>query len=361
MPNKDKSQKIVSKNVVIFTKTLWNEPPRLRHQLSKMLSSYGHTITFFEKTMFKPSKTKNYVKNIINLIRHYEFLHHQLKPFGILIKLNQLVVKYFIEKNTKSNDIDLIINFNYDYDFLKELFPDVRIVTIINDDFVAQAKPWMRNAIKMQLESTCRKSDVVFTVSYFLEEQLRNYTKNVQLLLPWADREYIEIKRNNPKKILIWGYITPRYDFSMIESVALTFPEYTINIIGGIHKSISSTLYKLLDKYKNIVYSTPKNLDDIDLNNYFVCFAPYNLSEETKAISITNKSFQVFARGLAMVNHGMPNFIEKSFIANCKNIKEVHSAIQECREGQIKYQIELKSFVNSNQEQDRYNVIKKIF
>ena len=53
MPNKDKSQKIVSKNVVIFTKTLWNEPPRLRHQLSKMLSSYGHTITFFEKIVSK--------------------------------------------------------------------------------------------------------------------------------------------------------------------------------------------------------------------------------------------------------------------------------------------------------------------
>ena len=241
------------------------------------------------------------------------------------------------------------------------MFPNARVVTIINDDFVAQARPWMGYSIKNQLESTCRKYDIVFTTSYFVQEQLYNYTENVQLLFPWADRKYIEIRRDNPKKILIWGHITLRYDFSMIEAVALTFPEYTISIIGDVHQSVNKVLYKLVDRYKNIVYSASRGLDDIDLNNYFVCFSPYNLLEETKAISITNKSFQVFARGLTMINCGMPNFIEKSFISNCKNIKEVCSAIQKHKENQIKHQIELKSFVNSNQEQDRYNALKKFF
>ena len=76
-----------------------------------MLLSCGYAVTFFEKTTLKPNKTKNHVKGNINLIRHYELLHHQLKPFGILIKLNQIVVKYFIKKNTRNNDVNLIINF----------------------------------------------------------------------------------------------------------------------------------------------------------------------------------------------------------------------------------------------------------
>ena len=32
------------KKIVIFTKKNWNEPPRIRHQLTRLLSSYGQEI-----------------------------------------------------------------------------------------------------------------------------------------------------------------------------------------------------------------------------------------------------------------------------------------------------------------------------
>ena len=104
-------------NIVIFTKTLWEEPPRLRHQIAKLFQENGHSITFFEKTDVKNFRTLTYKKNNTSIVRHYELLHHQLKPFQVLVYLNSYILKKIISSNIDINDVDLIINFNYDYDF----------------------------------------------------------------------------------------------------------------------------------------------------------------------------------------------------------------------------------------------------
>jgi hypothetical protein len=147
---------------------------------------------------------------------------------------------------------------------------------------------------------------------------------------PWSDIKYKYIQRTSPNKILIWGYITLRYDFDIIKKVAIKFPKYQINIIGDIHAKAQVKVNHLISTNNNIKVHFPVKLDEIDLENYFTCFAPYVLSDETQAISITNKSFQVFARGLPMVNAGMPNFIEETFIFNCKSIDNIFESIDLC-------------------------------
>jgi hypothetical protein len=347
-------------NIVIFTKTLWDEPPRIRHQFAHLLSKYGHNIIFVEKPSFWQIKTKCYWVDKIKIYRFFELLHHQLRPFRLLIIINTLLTKYILKSNLFKSNIDLVINFNYDFYFLKDIFSNIKVLTIINDDFIAQAKPWMIESIDKQLKITCQNSDKVFTVSYPLQVKLKEFLINdVELLLPWADSEYIPIKRNKPNKILIWGYIGHRYNFDLIKSVAMKYPEYIIDIIGPVNKNISSILQRIVEDCDNIYLHGTKNIDEIEVGDYFVCLTPYYELVETRAISITNKCFQVLARGIPCVNSGMPNFIEKTFIKNCKNYTEIYTSINEYNNNFNKYQADLKEFVNKNQGVDRYDSFAK--
>ncbi len=345
------------KNIVLFTKTSWDEQPRIRHQLSKLLIKKGHKVIFFEKPNFMQFKTMNYQKDNIDLVKHFEFLHHQLKPLDFLVKFNNFFLKKIIKKTAKNFDIDLIINFNYDYTFLSEIFPNNKIITIINDDFIAQAKPWMKESISNQLKQTCEKSDIVFAVSDPLVEKIKKFNVNTYRFFPWADRNFVHFNRSNPNSILIWGYITSAYDFELLEFIASKYPSYNINIFGPVQSKIRAKLNIILEEYSNISYFGSKTLDEIDLENYFACLAPYNLLEHTNAVSITNKGFQVLARGLPLVNYGMPNFIKESFISNCSNYEEVLNSLIYFNNHIDNYQKDIEKFVNDNQGNDRYNYL----
>ena len=158
------------KNIIIFSKTKWQEPPRLRHQLTRLLKKNGHNIIFFEKNSFRAKRGIPFfcsqptvrLEEGIHFYSHPELLHHQLRPFRLLRKLNEYYELKYINKilnnnnnNKQSSNIqpqtsnikhqtsnikpDLIINFNYDYYFLKNIFPDTPIATVINDDFEVKA------------------------------------------------------------------------------------------------------------------------------------------------------------------------------------------------------------------------------
>ena len=96
------------KRVVIFTKTYWDEPPRIRHQLTKLLLENEHEVVFFEKSNFKQFKIIKYIKDNILFFKHFELLHHQLRPFGFMVKIHAMVTKFFIKKALKNEKIDLM-------------------------------------------------------------------------------------------------------------------------------------------------------------------------------------------------------------------------------------------------------------
>ena len=245
------------KRVVIFTKTNWDEPPRIRHQLTKLLLENKHQVVFFEKSNFKQFKIIKYIKDNILFFKHFELLHHQLRPFEFMVKINAMVTKFFIKKALKNEKIDLIINFNYDYYFLKEMFSDLKIVTIINDDFVAQARPWMPKSIKQQLKQTCENSDLVFAVSYPLQEQLVEFNKNTKLFFPWTFKKYEKPTNNkNRNVVLYWGYIDHRIDWKKIKyllekGIKLRFIGMVSHkVIAFLDDFIKFNYFELLNKFK---------------------------------------------------------------------------------------------------------------
>src|SRR5436853_6844830 len=174
-----------------FTRTSWNEMPRIRHQLTELLTSNGHHVTFFEKA--NSSSAPKIISENLTVSTLPEVIHHQLRPLRTIGNAANIFPKNFIRKHySKSRLPDIIINFNYDFSFLKEIFPDIPVITFINDDFIAQAKPWMKKIITERLAETCSVSDAMLTVSNPLLKQLCLYNSNSYLFFPWAEKEYTE-------------------------------------------------------------------------------------------------------------------------------------------------------------------------
>ncbi|PHR69807.1 MAG: hypothetical protein COA66_14095 [Arcobacter sp.] len=345
-----------NKNIVIFTKTNWNESPRIRHQLTRLLSSYGHNVTFFEKSCSTQLKTIKYKKDKINFIRHFELFHHQLRPFEFLVKLNQFVAKYFIQKNIKNENIDLVINFNYDYPFLKDLFPDKKVITIINDDFVSQAKFWMTKSIRNQLLDTCKNSDLVLAVSYPLVEQLKEYNQNTHIFLPWAQNEYIEPTIVAIKKdvVLYWGFIDHRIDWDVIEY--LLKKKIKLRFVGSVQTKIFSKIEKC-NEYTTFELIDPSSLETLNMDDIVCSLLPYDPKRnEMNAVTVNNRVFQLLSYGLPLVYSNLPNLLKSptTVISKCKTNEEYFNVIKYFSNNFDLVQSDIKIFLKDHYAQNRY-------
>ena len=348
------------KRVVIFTKTNWDEPPRIRHQLTKLLLENKHQVVFFEKSNFKQFKIIKYIKDNILFFKHFELLHHQLRPFGFMVKINAMVTKFFIKKALKNEKIDLIINFNYDYYFLKEMFSDLKIVTIINDDFVAQARPWMIKSIKQQLKQTCENSDLVFAVSYPLQEQLAEFNKNTKLFFPWTFKKYEKPTNNiNRNVVLYWGYIDHRIDWKIIKY--LLEKGIKLRFIGMVSHKVESILNDF-NKFDNFELLKPTKLEDVYLDDISCSILSYvNTSGEMIAVTVNNRVFQLLSYGIPLVYVNLPNLIKTSekVIKKCTLENEYFQAIKYFENNFYDCQDDIESFLGNHYSEKRYEYLLK--
>ena len=348
----------VFKNIIIFSKTEWQEPPRLRHQLTRLLKKNGHNIIFFEKNSFRVQRGIPFIyfqpaarlEEGIHFYSHPELLHHQLRPFRLLRKLNEYYELRYINKILNNNNKpqldkteiqqgkhltaniqhptsniqpDLIINFNYDYYFLKNIFPDTPIATIINDDFEVKAKLWMKRSARSQIRQTCMNSDIVLTVSYPLLKKMKKYNKNTYLFFPWAEHLYqkpqynkksstpsifsFPIKEVNSKQlpvgklstvncqlstdrigcgpggdtreiVLYYGYINNKLDWKIITNLAQA--KIKLRFIGPVAKNVRKQIQNLLN-FKNFELLPPTDIQNIDFSDVCCSVIPYDLGCNT--------------------------------------------------------------------------------
>ena len=347
------------KNIAIFTKTLWNEPPRIRHQLSRLLLFNKHKVTFFERCSVRQFKTVKYNKEDISFIRHFELLHHQLRPFNFLAYINNIFVKLLIKKNIKNDVIDLVINFNYDYDFLKDVFPNQKVITIINDDFVEQSKQWMRKSVARQLENTCKNSDIVFTIHYSQYRELKSFNKNTYMLFPWAGNNYIPPLNKCHKRdtVLFWGYIDQRVDWSLIDM--LLSKNIKIIFIGHILSRVKHKINKYKN-YNNFELLKPMPIEEIDFTDVCCSIIPYNIDiRGVKAISISNRTLQLLSYGIPIIHTALPDLIEtpKNVVTKCHNNRDFLNAIEYFKNNFYLCQNNIELFLRDHYSDIRYKYI----
>jgi hypothetical protein len=344
---------------IFFTKTNWNEPPRLRHQIARLLEAPGNDVVFFQKPMYPWQSLQNtYFDNgRILLYRYKQLIHHRLRIGKLLNWLNTFYEKkqimgYLLNLNICSDDV--IINFNYDYYFLREILPNNKIITIINDDFWSHPYINWFDPFKWVLRKTLLASNRVITVSKPLVRQLSKI-RSVDLLYPWSDIEYMQPKQcDNRKIILFWGFINHKIDFNfvakLVRALYASSSDWKLIFAGPVEITQNNLL-----KHEMITYLPQTDLNNLDFSSVFVGIIPYKTGiESIDVISFPNKLLQLLSRGIPIAITGMPDFIDEPFVFRLDS--EINIAIETLNTVKLSFdelQPDIKNFVTNNSSETR--------
>ena len=348
---------------IFFTKTAWAEPPRLRHQLARLLVDAGHEVVFFERPAYPwQSLAQNESGHPnIKLTQHHQYFHHKLRIHRALHYLNAVFEKREISHyiiSLKVNRSDVIVNFNYEYFFLREIFPNQKIITIINDDFWSQSIMGYDRPLKLALANTCKNSNVVFTVSQPLVNQLKEFC-DPKLFYPWADIAYIPpVSKAYRKTLLFWGYINAKLDLDyverLVEAIRKQDQDIRITFVGPIE--VASNKWEILTKNNPMIdYQPAISIDRLMLDDVFACFIPYRTAVSgIDAITLPNKALQFLARGIPMAITGMPDFIQQPFVFRLGRGSDSDLAcLRKIQDSFYSLQPSIKAFVEDNSAQQR--------
>lgn len=352
------------KHVLILTKTNWNEPPRIRHQVARLFKKNGCQVTFIEKNTYKSFFIKRRKEDGITFFSHCELIHHQLRYLPIIQKLNNLVVQFYLKKICNQIEFDFIVNFNYDYSFLRRIAPDKKIITLINDDFEAQAKFGMQTQIRNQVKKTCKSSDFVLTVSYPLLKKLKSYTEDVQLFLPWSQKKYTSPKvfKQSRNTILYFGYVG-RLDWATIESL-VSSTKYTYRFIGPTTKDVDTNMIKkLVENFDNFKYVPFSKIEDLKLDDVFCSILPYDSNlESVQACTVSNRAFNLLSLGLPLAYADLKYLIEApdTIIRKNKNVEDYTKTLELFHTNFYRIQDDIEAFLENHYENNRWKALEKI-
>jgi hypothetical protein len=316
---------VIRGNILVVSRTPWYETPRIRHQLSRMLRDRGYEIHYLE-TIFGNKPMSEVREPGIQVYRAIERIHHQLRPLDLLERINTSSMKKQVNFFFSGLEFVAVFNFNYDYGFLKEMF-NVPIVTIINDDFIAAAKPWMRLKVEKKLALTCQKSDSVLSVSYSLDRYLKKINNKSELFLPWAAKPYSKPALSKKREVVLYFGFISRVDTRIIDE--LCKKRIRIRFVGPVLGD-GLKVKKKYESYENIEFLSPSPLSTVDLEDVCCSIALYDLTNPiTIAITASNRMFQLLAEGIPLIYPNMPNLIHapSTVISRCSNIEEFSEAV----------------------------------
>ncbi len=353
---------MIRPKVILFTKTRWSEPPRLRHQVAKLLTDMGYEVVFFECPSYKSWFQTRRDENMI-FVNHFELIHHRLRFSNFLVKINSYVTKFFIKKAIKKLNIENVpvVNFCYDYYFLKDLF-STNIVTIINDDFVNKIKnSTLRKITENQLVRTSENSKVNLAVSYPLRDQLKQFTNNVELFFPWAEEEYKIPEFTRKRDVaLFFGYINYRLDWSLV--LGIVKKGIKVRFIGPIEKSVDKKKLEEARTYANVEFLSPMNIKEIDFSDICCSILPWDRSlDGVQAITVNNKCFSLLSYGIPQVYSDLPHLIkaDTKAIAKCSTADEMVNTINYFSENFEDCQEPIEDFLKQNYSEERGLALKR--
>jgi hypothetical protein len=358
----------VIQDYVLFTNTMWSQAPRLRHQVARLIAGAGHRVTFFERPLHAATRVDRAPREVeprIRVVSTSELLHHQLRLVEPLQSMNAAFVSRQIAASLPA-DVDrdrcTIVNFRYDYAFLRQAFPANRLLTIIHDDFEAQCRFPVRTHITRALAATCRASDAVFVVSTPLQRRLSAWCQP-QLFLPWSVVPY---RAPNPamsarQDLLFWGYVDTAVDLELVCRLAATLRESgggRVLLVGPTEKSHRRVrIQQRLRTESNVEVRDRTDLDDLPLDTLLGAILPYVRSESVNAVTLANKSMQLLARGLPLMISAMPDFVKMPFVLRLDGEEPLDRVLQACRQGFGGWQDSIREFVEANSPKTRLKAL----
>lgn len=336
----------------LFTRTRWSEPPRLRHQVARLLRAQGHRVVFFERAGKRPSSGMTTVEGI-ELAGQRELVHHQLRILETFSTLNAGWVRRSLRRWAIGSG-DLVINFNYDAWYLRAVAPATQVVTILNDDFVNRSRPWARREAERNYRRTLEISDRVLTVSYPLLRQARASFPGAELFLPWARMPYrVPVPGGERLAVLYWGYINDRLDWPVIQRLLAAGTR--IHFAGPVERTTRAAMAL---GHPSAVYHGVRSLEELApiIAECSCSILPYDLDRGNREVTISNRAFDLLAVGLPLVYADYPELLEApaGIFRRASTAEQYLAGIEECRRTFLALQPAIEKFVAEHTPERRY-------
>ncbi len=355
---------------IFITHTAWREAPRIRHQLARLLTGQGHQVIFFERANYPwiPQTEKlSKPEKGITVVKCRNLIHHQLRISPPLDWMNAKTVRADLARWIEYLGLDphaVVFNFAHDYWFLRELFPQSdRIITVIHDDWEAQARFPIFGHVSRNMRLTCEMSDEVFAVSTPLVRRLEEWC-SPKLLPPWSVRQYREPHKDVALRntLLFWGFIGSGLDTALIEEISHSLsrsrPDWKILMVGPSQSEIQrARITQSLKGFENITFLPVHDLDALPLDRVIVALIPYGKMKFHSACEIPNKTFHFLSRGIPILASGMPNLIEKPFIHKMEDARSFELGLENCIQNFNGWQPIIKDFVRENSGDARLELL----
>ncbi len=302
--------------IVLTTRTTWDEPPRIRHQIAWQLAK-NYRVIFVETPAVwrkRYGTSSNKIKENIHRVQlsnkyccpgRIDLLSSTIHNFTERYLLDELLY----ELNKLRTGKLILFNFNYDFLNLMHLSDFTLKIYFCNDDFPAMAlnKQYARITLYRE-QQVAQSADLCLAVSYPLEKKLKRLNKNTHLFLPghsFSIGEHMSMPINNslPIKVGFMGYIDYRLHYEWLH-YAGEQNDLEMHLIGPVEAGCLEGPWCLYGS------KSGSELQTI-LENMDILIMPYRTSLKfINAVTAPNKLFSYLAVGKPVVISDMPNFLD---------------------------------------------------
>jgi len=237
----------------------------------------------------------------------YSTIDSVINPQRIITELNKIILK---EKMT-----DNLIVWNYDplyLDYFNNLNQKLNIFDAVDNWAEHSGYENYKNKLAKNYQIIKNKSDLIFTVSANLKNELFGNQANTHWLPNAVDLEYfqnikeISPKLNNiPKSIIgFLGIIQDRINTDILLNLAKNNPNKSIVLAGPVWPKFPK---EKLQEFKNIHFLGPIKYEEIPAlyNGFDVGIIPYKVNEFIKSTD-PMKFYEYLAAGLPIVSTYVP-------------------------------------------------------
>lgn len=349
--------------ILFTTRTIWNEPQRLRHQLAELLIDMGHSVVFVEKPVpfWKRKAQIIEIQEGLSLVSVRALIHPQLRVLPFLGWIDQKIRQVQLEKTLRQYDFDVHFSFFLDAYGLFEWVPRVQV---INDDFIGKATRLSSRSTKSDFTKSVRSATCTLTVSYPLHNLVKKNGGNSITFFPWFSGRAAQIDTNKQaSKILYFGYLAGRVRWEIIDfflrkgiTVEMYAPESSAT-------TGDSMWIRKLKHYGNFIFHGEGNINDIDHKTFICSIQPYDRKiPNTDMITFSNRTVRLLALGVPSLHERLPHLIEcpSSIIYQASTEAEYWSGFTFLRDNQSKSQKDIASFLDSHDVNARKQQLNQI-
>ena len=324
-------------NILINTRTNWNEPPRARHQLTRELAKNHHVIFVPLNKTGKPGISITIQERNISVFSATWYIHGK---FNIRLPIINEIYQNWLYTQLKLKYQDyVVINFDPTASLLHKYFK--KVIYFCNDNFIStkRSKLFLVSIYWAYKQKKVMQKALFCTgVSKYLHNYLLNYNNNSHLLLTGASfvaqerSNYRIVEKNKKINIVYVGWLI-KLNVEWVKEIANN-KNYNIYLIGP---GLNTTLNRL-DRIDNVIMTGELVGDDLNkiMMEANACIAPYYQDKDTDEVyTMPNKFWLYLCFGKPIVTCQIKNLADlpHGFVYQSENeidfIDNIDKAISE--------------------------------